>query len=144
MVADATKFALKDELKNAAKEAAKTGDHSKLKEIARRGQGTEVPEEPVLRRYKTNDTTVEKLSELLLQNPQGILINRDELSGWLRNLDKQGREGDRAFYLEGWNGTGSFDVDRIGRGCLHIPALCLSILGTIQPGPLSSYVWAAT
>jgi hypothetical protein len=59
-------------------------------------------------------------------------------------LDKQGREGDRAFYLESWNGTGSFDVDRIGRGSLHVPALCLSILGSIQPGPLSTYVYQAT
>jgi len=59
-------------------------------------------------------------------------------------LDKQGREGDRAFFLEGWNGTGGFSVDRIGRGSLHVPAVCLSVLGGIQPGPLSSYVYQAT
>ena len=144
MVAEATKAALKDELKKAAKEAAKSGNRSKLEEIARRGQDTEVPEEPILRRYKTEDATVEKISEILLENPRGILVHRDELSGWLRNLDKQGREGDRSFYLESWNGTGSFDVDRIGRGSLHVPALCLSILGGIQPGPLSTYVYQAT
>jgi hypothetical protein len=144
MVADATKAALKDELKGAAKEAAKTGDRSKLEEIARRSRDTEVTEEPVLKRYKTEDATVEKISEILLENPSGILLHRDELSGWLRNLDKQGREGDRSFYLEAWNGTGSFDVDRIGRGSLHVPALCLSILGSIQPGPLSTYVYQAT
>ena len=144
MVAEATKGALKDELKRAAKEAAKNGDNSRLEEIARRNQDTEQPEEPVLRRYKTEDATVEKISEILLENPQGILAHRDELSGFLRNLDKQGREGDRSFYLESWNGTGSFDVDRIGRGSLHIPALCLSILGSIQPGPLSAYVYQAT
>jgi Protein of unknown function (DUF3987) len=46
--------------------------------------------------------------------------------------------------LEAWNGTGSFDVDRIGRGSLHIPALCLSILGSIQPEPLSTYIYQAT
>jgi putative DNA primase/helicase len=45
--------------------------------------------------------------------------------------------------LEAWNGTGSFDVDRIGRGSQHIQALCLSILGGIQPGPLSTYVYQA-
>src|SRR3712207_6733284 len=39
---------------------------------------------------------------------------------------------------------GNFDVDRIGRGSLHVPALCLSILGSIQPGPLSAYVYQAT
>jgi len=140
MVAEATKAALKDELKK----AAKNGDRSKLEEIARSSQDTDVPKEPLLRRYKSEDATVEKISEILLENPQGILVHRDELSGWLRNLDKQGREGDRSFYLEAWNGTGSFDVDRIGRGSLHIPALCLSILGSIQPGPLSSYVYQAT
>ena len=100
MVAEATKAALKDELKKAAKEAARSGNRSKLDEIARRSQDTEVPEEPVLRRYKTEDATVEKISEILLENPRGILVHRDELSGWLRNLDKQGREGDRSFYLE--------------------------------------------
>jgi putative DNA primase/helicase len=140
MVAEANKAALKDELKK----TAKNGDRSKLAEIARRGQDTEGPEEPVLRRYKTEDATVEKISEILLENPRGILVHRDELSGWLRSLDKHGREGDRSFYLEAWNGTGSFDVDRIGRGSQHVKALCLSILGGIQPGPLSTYVYQAT
>jgi Protein of unknown function (DUF3987) len=144
MVAEATRAAFKDELKKAAKEAARGGNRSELDKIAHRGQDTEVHEEPVLKRYKTEDATVEKISEILLENPRGILVHRDELSGWLRNLDKQGREGDRSFYLEAWNGTGSFDVDRISRGSLHVPALCLSILGSIQPGPLSTYVYQAT
>jgi putative DNA primase/helicase len=144
MVAEATKTALKDDLRKAAREPANSRDRSKLDEIARRGQVAEVPEEPVLKRYKTEDATVEKISEILLENPRGILVHRDELSGWLRNLDKQGREGDRSFYLEAWNGTGSFDVDRIGRGSLHVPALCVSTLGSIQPGPLSAYVYQAT
>jgi hypothetical protein len=144
MVADATKAALRDELKTTAKKAVKSGDRSELNKIARRSQDAELPEEPVLRRYKSEDSTVEKLTEILLENSRGILIHRDELSGWLRNLDKQGREGDRSFYLEGWNGSGSFDVDRIGRGSLHIPALCLSLLGGIQPGPIGAYVYQAT
>jgi Protein of unknown function (DUF3987) len=81
MVADATKAALKDDLKKAAKEAAHSGDKSKLNEIASRQRDAEPPEEPVLRRYKTEDATVEKISEILLENSQGILVHRDELSG---------------------------------------------------------------
>ncbi len=95
------------------------------------------------RRYVVNDSTVEKIGELLNQNPNGLLLARDELSGWLRALDKSGREGDREFYLEAWNGNGRFTYDRIGRGTLHIDALTLSILGTIQPGKLSKYVSGA-
>jgi hypothetical protein len=39
-----------------------------------------------LRRYKTNDSTVEKLGELLRENPVGLLILRDELVGVDREL----------------------------------------------------------
>ena len=95
---------------------------------------------PVLRRYKVNDSTVEKLGELLNQNPNGLLLHRDELIGFLRSLDKEGREDSRAFFLEAWNGTGDFTVDRIGRGTVRIEANTVSILGAIQPGPLSDYL----
>ncbi len=94
-------------------------------------------------RYLTQDATVEKLGELLQENPDGLLVLRDELAGWLRTLDKPGREGDREFYLEGWNGTGRYTFDRIGRGTVHIPAVCLSIFGGIQPGKLNSYIHEA-
>jgi hypothetical protein len=67
-------------------------------------------------------------------------MKRDELTGWLRTLDRAGREGEREFWLEAWNGVGSFDVDRIGRGTLHIRSLTLSIFGTIQPGKLRAYI----
>lgn len=94
----------------------------------------------VERRFRTSDATVEKLGELLIENPNGLIVHRDELSGWLKGLEKFGHEGDRAFYLESWNGTGHYAVDRIGRGTLHVPALCLVIMGGIQPGRLESYV----
>ena len=100
----------------------------------------EPPEEPKRKRYKTDDPTVEKLGEILIENPQGILLYRDELSGWLRSFEKNGRENDRQFFLESWSGKKDFDVDRIGRGSLHVPSLFLSIFGSIQPGPLSQYV----
>lgn len=57
-----------------------------------------------------------------------------------KSLDKDGREGARAFFLEAWNGDGRFTFDRIGRGTLDIAAAIVSIIGAIQPGPLSEYV----
>jgi len=88
---------------------------------------------PKPKRLITSDATVEKLGELLNENPRGILYLRDELSGFIETLDKPGREGDRAFYLETWNGLGSYNVDRIGRGSMRINNLTLSMFGTIQP-----------
>lgn len=98
---------------------------------------------PMLRRYIVNDITVEKLGMILAQNSQGLLMLRDELTGWLYSLAKKGHESDRPFYLEAWNGDGSFNFDRVGRQMAAIPALCLSIVGGIQPGPLAELVRAA-
>jgi len=98
---------------------------------------------PTRRRYMTQDTTVEKLGELLRDNSRGLLVFRDELPGWLKSLDREGHEGARAFYLEAWTGTGRFTYDRIGRGTVEIESATVSILGGIQPGPLDAYLRAA-
>ena len=74
------------------------------------------------------------------ENPKGILLLRDELSGWLESLSKSGREGNREFYLESWNGNNSFIIDRIGRGTTRVDAICLSIFGGIQPEKLEKYI----
>ena len=92
------------------------------------------------RRYETNDPTIEKLGEILAANPRGVLVSRDELVGFMRTLDKKGRENDRSFFLESWNGNTSYVYDRIGRGTIRIAAACVSILGGIQPGPLVGYL----
>src|SRR5829696_1491731 len=96
MVIEARRLAFKEELKKKAREAAKNGDQSKLTEFAETEGRIDEPKPPTVRRYKTEDTTVEKLCELLTENPNGLLVHRDELSGWLKSLDKHGREGDRA------------------------------------------------
>ena len=93
-------------------------------------------------RRSTNDPTTEKLGELLRDHGPLLLV-RDELIGWLKNLDKHGREGDRQFYLEAWNGDSPFTSDRIGRGTIHIPRHCISIFGTATPSALGGYVRAA-
>jgi putative DNA primase/helicase len=95
---------------------------------------------PVCRGYEVNDSTIEKLGELLSENPNGLLLNRDELSGFLRSLDREERAGDRAKYLEMWDGKGELTYDRIDRGTVRIPSNTLSILGGIQPHVLLAYV----
>ena len=97
-------------------------------------------ESPIRRRRYTNDSTIEKLGELLVQNPNGMLIYRDEIHGFLKTIDSESRPNDRAFYLEGWNGTGSYQCDRISRGTTDIKHHVISLFGTIQPGRIASYI----
>jgi hypothetical protein len=95
---------------------------------------------PIEKRYKTNDATIEKLADLLIENPAGLLVHRDELVGLIASWDKQGHEQDRAFYLESWNGYSDYSVDRIKRGSSYLPNLCLSVVGSIQPAKLAAYL----
>ncbi len=96
--------------------------------------------EPRERRLIVNDCTFEALHKIMADNPAGVMVVRDELTGWLASLDRQGREGERAFCLQAWNGDTDHTIDRIGRGSIHVPACCMSMLGGIQPGRLRSYL----
>ena len=101
-------------------------------------------EVPTLKRYIANDTSAESLGELLRQNPNGLLVFRDELVSLLKGLDREENAPARGFYLTGWNGNSPYVFDRIGRGLnLHIPAVCLSMLGSTQPGRIAEYLRAA-
>jgi len=94
-------------------------------------------------RFRTNDATIEALHDLLADNPRGILVFRDELVGLLKGWEKQGHEQDRAFYLEAWNGHGSFPLDRVGRGHVICDNMCVSILGGTQPDKVRGYLYQA-
>jgi len=102
-------------------------------------------EPPVLKRYMTNNASYQALGELLRENPNGLLVEADELVGLLKQLDANGQEVARSFYLTAADGNQPYTFDRIMRGKgLHIDALCLSIIGGIQLGVLAEYVRQAT
>lgn len=101
----------------------------------------EEEDRPSLRRFSTNDSSYQMLGELLRHNTNGLLVSKDELMGLLKPLDREENSEARAFYLQGWNGDGSYTFDRIGRGeNLHVPALTLSVLGSTQPAKIQGYV----
>lgn len=100
----------------------------------------DAPAEPTMRRYVVNDSTVEALADLLVENPWGLLVYRDEVHGLLCSMDRQGQEGARGFYLTGYDGNQGHAVDRIGRGHSYVPRVCMAMLGGIQPGKVQSYV----
>ena len=134
--------AVLDALENQLKRALKGGPRApelpsddELTEAREHLSAAEAALKPL--RYVVNDPTVEKLGEILRDNPQGVTVVRDELTGWLAGFEKAGREQERAFYLEAANGTGSYTFDRLARGTVHIPLMCAGVLGAIQPGPLA-------
>jgi putative DNA primase/helicase len=137
-------------------------EHSKLKKSVKRTHArqalkqngnadvsklldSETDEAPIQKRYITNNASYEALGELLMENPDGLLVESDEIIGLIKQLDASGQEVARSFYLTAADGDKPYTFDRITRGKgLHIEALCLSIIGSVQPGVLAEYVRQAT
>jgi hypothetical protein len=136
---------LYDMKRNAARVKARKlycgGDENAAQEELKRHSSENPP--PIQRRYIVNDATVEKLGELLNENPNGLVVERDELGGWLATMHSEDGSVARAFYLECFDGNGSFTYDRIGRGTIYIKSCCLSLIGGIQPSRIASLVNAA-
>jgi len=128
-----------DANEKSAKKCADKGDVAGARN-ALSGGVTDVPDEPLARRFLVYDSTVEKFGEILEKNEWGLLGFRDELHSLLISLERQGQEGARGFYLTGYDGNSSYTVDRIMRGTHFIPRVCFAMLGGIQPGKVQKYV----
>lgn len=111
---------------------------AKAQELAEAKQSDELI--PEMRRYMTDDGTIESIGELESKHKNGMLVKRDELTGWLASLEGENNQQARSFYLEGYNGLGNFQVDRIGRGSVFVDTHCISVVGGIQPDKLESYL----
>ena len=131
-------------LKNQAKLAAE-GKNSKdteavEEELARIMTELEELKRVATGRFITNDTTTEKLAELIANNSRCFILVLDEIVRLFSSFERKGREGDRAFYLEAFNGNSSYDIDRIMRGEMHIGLLSAVLIGGIQPDRLNKYI----
>jgi hypothetical protein len=99
--------------------------------------------EPTRRLFKTNETSIQSMTVLQNQNKRGILFFRDELTGLLVKWDREDGADERAYFLEGWNGNGSYTDCKIGRGITDAKSICISLLGGIQPDKLNRYLYQA-
>jgi hypothetical protein len=102
----------------------------------------EKPKEPSAERCVISDITQQALAPILLDNPRGVLLARDELSAWTGSFDqytkgKGGASADAANWLSMHSGE-SIVVDRrtgVPR-TIFVPHAAVSVVGGIQPGIL--------
>ena len=100
----------------------------------------ERPEAPQAERFVVSDTTVEALAPLLLANPRGLLMARDELAGWIGSFDRYagGKGGADAAHWLSMHAGESIVVDRktgIPR-TIYVPQASVCVCGGIQPAIL--------
>jgi hypothetical protein len=98
---------------------------------------------PIRERISITDITTEKVAELLSSTWRGLLLARDELSGWLSSMDRYNGGGDRPFWLEAYGGR-SYTVDRKNAPePITVEHLSVSIIGGTQPDKLANLLLKA-
>lgn len=101
------------------------------------------PQPPTMKRTVAVDTTVEALVGILANNPRGIAVHRDELTGWLRSMDQYksgGKGSDRTHWLSMWDNQ-HLVVDRKSR--VDEPIIVglpfVSLFGGLQPSMIGEF-----
>ena len=91
-------------------------------------------DEPSTESAWTTDVTVECLGDLLHQHPKGVLLSRDELTGWVKSMNqyKKGKGADREFYLSAWCSS-PIRVDRRSSEPIKVQNPFLAVVGCIPP-----------
>jgi hypothetical protein len=99
------------------------------------------PEAPVRPRIRVADVTTEKLGALAAALPRGLLLVRDEMSGWLGGFDRYGGGGsDRSFAIEMYGGR-AYVIDRMKNAePLRIRHLSIGVLGGVQPDKIPGII----
>jgi hypothetical protein len=94
------------------------------------------PDEPKLGRTVVEDTTTEALCQILEENPRGVLVGKDELTGWLRSMNQYkagGKGSDRQVWLSLWSNHPTV-IDRKGKAePIFVPRPFVSLVGSVQP-----------
>jgi hypothetical protein len=110
------------------------------KEAAKQGlPAPPPPRRPTAERVHINDTTLEALIPILKENPRGVMLERDELVGWVKAMDQYkagGKGAERQYWLSAWSNR-PVSVDRKGQnGPTSVLRPFVSVVGSIQPSVL--------
>lgn len=89
--------------------------------------------EPPRKQFIVNDVTIEALAELHEENENGVAVFKDELNGWLKDMNKYKPGSDLEFWLSCWSGkTATLTRKTSKSSFIEMPLM--PVLGGIQPG----------
>lgn len=114
-----------------------TKKYSKFKKGGSDDDGVK-PVKPVNKKIVVSDITVEKLAQVLYENPHGVCLCREELSGWFKSFGQYSGKGgggaDMSLWLQLF-GARRLQVDRKtgDMPSIYIPRASCSVSGTVQP-----------
>ena len=92
----------------------------------------ENPERPRWKQLTVSDATPEAITEIHFYNPNGIVVYRDELHGWVLDFGRYGNSGEVQNWLSIWSQQ-PIKVNRKGKEPLLINDPFINIIGGLQP-----------
>lgn len=94
---------------------------------------------PTFKQMLISDYTLEALHCVHDINKRGVGLYKDELIGFLNDMNKYRKGSDEQFWLESFNNK-SYIVNRVTKEPVFIEDININIIGTIQPKTLNSVV----
>jgi len=94
---------------------------------------------PCFKQQLISDFTVESLHPVQNINKRGLGVYKDELKGFLNDMNKYRTGSDQEFWLESFN-NGSYIVNRVTKEPVLIVDICINLIGTIQHDVLAKVV----
>lgn len=100
----------------------------------------EYPEvqEPKKTQFIANDITLEALVDLHQQNDNAVGVFKDELAGWMKDMNKYRAGSDLEFWLSCWSGK-SVSLNRLTRKGSFVEKPFIPVLGGIQPSIFNQF-----
>ena len=100
--------------------------------------------EPVAKDFRIHSITLEALVEKINQNPDGLLLYRPELSGWVGGFGKYNRdESEYASWIEIWDGkTFPIHTKTGNKKLINAQDPVLSVIGGVQPHIMKKFAKA--
>lgn len=100
----------------------------------------EYPEvkKPIKKQFIANDITIEALVDLHQESDNSVGVFKDELAGWLKDMNKYRAGSDLEFWLSSWSGKSVY-LNRITRAGSFVDRPFIPVLGGIQPTIFSHF-----
>jgi hypothetical protein len=124
------------EIKKYIKESEKYDYYSNLSKKEKE-EHSEV-KKPLQTQFIANDITLEALVDLHQESDNAVGVFKDELAGWLKDMNKYREGSDLEFWLSTWSGK-SVNLNRLTRKGSFVEKPFIPVLGGIQPSIFNSF-----
>lgn len=106
------------------------------------GEDYEV-KKPTKKQFIVNDITLEALVDMHQETDNSLGVFKDELAGWLKDMNKYRAGSDLEFWLSTWSGK-SVNVNRMSRAGSFVDKPFIPVLGGIQPSIFNNLITEET